>query len=276
MDQTMGRRVCGDLQYYTCSRLPVPHAFTTKHGGVSTGACESLNLGFGRGDEPGNVRENYRILTDALHMPYERLTMTKQVHRDRVTVVTEDTVGMGLTRPMIWESDALITSLPNTPLAGFYADCVVTLLYDPASRSCGVCHAGWRGTALGILPKTVDAMAHELGARRDSLVAVIGPSIGVCCFETDADVPEAMEAQMGSLVGPFIEERGPKFHVDLQGINAMLLARAGLRAENIIDSGLCTYCRSDEFWSHRVTQGARGVQAGVICIPDTEGERQDR
>lgn len=274
MDQTMGRRTCGALQYYTCARLPVPHAFTTKHGGVSTGACESLNLGFGRGDDPQNVRENYRILTDALHVPYDRLTMTKQVHRECVTVVTEDTVGMGLTRPMAWESDALITNLTNTPLAGFYADCVVTLLYDPVSRSCGVCHAGWRGTALGILPKTVDAMASGLGAQRDSLVAVIGPSIGVCCFETDADVPDAMEAQMGALVRPFIHEKGPKYHVDLQGINAMLLGRAGVRQENIINSGLCTYCNCGEFWSHRVTQGARGVQAGIICIPDMEGEKQ--
>lgn len=70
---------------------------------------------------------------------------------------------------MAWESDALVTNLPDTPLAGFYADCVVTLLYDPASHSCGVCHAGWRGTALGILPKTVDVMAAKLGAKRESL-----------------------------------------------------------------------------------------------------------
>ena len=104
------------------------HAFTTKRGGVSTGACESMNLGFGRGDDPENVRRNYHILADALSIPYERITMTKQVHRDAVTVVTEETAGMGLTQPMAWESDALVTNLPNTPLAGFYADCVVTLL----------------------------------------------------------------------------------------------------------------------------------------------------
>lgn len=274
MDDTMARRACGAFQYYTCTRLPVRHAFTTKRGGVSTGACESMNLGFGRGDDPENVRQNYRILADALSIPYERITMTKQVHRDQVTVVTEETVGMGLTRPMAWESDALITNLPDTPLAGFYADCVVTLLYDPTSQSCGVCHAGWRGTALGILPKTVDAMAAAFGAQRDSLIAVIGPSIGVCCFETDADVPQAMEQQMGAQVQPFIREKGPKFHVDLQGINTMLLQSAGVRAENIVNSGLCTYCHSDEFWSHRVTKGERGVQAGIICLSSTEGEKR--
>ena len=116
------------------------------------------------------------------------------------------------------------------------------------------------------LPKTVDVMAAKLGAKRESLVAAIGPSIGPCCFETDADVPEAMERQMGAAVRPFIAARGVKFHVDLQGINTMLLRNAGLAAENILNSGLCTYCHSDEFWSHRVTHGRRGVQAGVICL----------
>ena len=71
---------------------------------------------------------------------------------------------------------------------------------------------------------------------------------------------------MGAAVRPFIAARGVKFHVDLQGINTMLLKNAGLAAENILDSGLCTYCHSGEFWSHRVTHGRRGVQAGVICL----------
>lgn len=266
MHETMRRCQNGEMIYYTCTRLPVRHAFTTKFGGVSTGACASLNLGFNRGDERGNVLRNYEILTDTLGMPMERLTMTRQIHEDEVSVVTEETAGMGLTRPMAWQSDAIVTNLPDTPLAGYYADCVVTLLYDPASHSCGVCHSGWRGTAKGILPKTVRVMAETFGARPESMVAVIGPSIGQCCFETDADVPTAMEQQLGAAVRPFVETRGAKFHVDLQGVNRMLLRQAGLDEENIIVSGLCTYCHSDEFWSHRVTHGERGVQAGVICL----------
>lgn len=267
MHQDFRRVQSGDLIYYTCERLSgVRHAFTTKRGGVSQGDCESLNLGFNRGDKRENVLRNYRILTDALGMPYDRLTMTCQVHRDEVSIVTEEQAGMGLTRPMAWESDAIITDLPGVPLAGYYADCVVTLLYDPASRTAGVCHAGWRGTVKNILGKTVDAMVRGLGTHRESLIAVIGPSIRQCCFETDADVPSAMEAEMGARVRPFIQTRGPKFHVDLQGLNAQALADAGVLRENIVDSGLCTFCHSDEFWSHRVTRGRRGVQAAVICL----------
>lgn len=266
MHQSMCRVQRGPFVYYTCRRLPVRHAFTTKSGGVSTGCCESLNLGFNRGDEPENVRENYRRLAEALGVPEERMTLTRQVHGTQVSVVTENEMGMGLRRPMAWESDAIVTALPDTPLIGFYADCVVTLLYDPATHTAGVCHSGWRGMAAGILPKTVETMAGRLGTKRESLIAVMGPSIRQECFETDADVPEAMEAQLGAAVRPFIAEKGAKFHVDLQGVGAMLLRGAGLAAENVIDSGICTMCAHEEFWSHRKTHGERGVQGGLICL----------
>ena len=266
MHQSMRRVERGPFVFYTCDRLPVRHAFTTKFGGVSTGHCESLNLGFGRGDEQANVRENYRRLADALGVENSRWTLTKQIHETEVSVVGDQQAGMGLHQPMAWQSDAIVTALRDTPLIGFCADCVVTLLYDPATHTAGVCHAGWRGMAAGILPKTVGVMEQQLGTRRDSLVAVLGPSIRQECFETDADVPEAMERQLGALVRPFIAEKGPKFHVDLQGIGVKLLENAGLALENVIDSGICTMCHADEFWSHRATHGLRGVQGGVICL----------
>lgn len=266
MHQSMRRVERGPFVFYTCDRLPVRHAFTTKFGGVSTGHCESLNLGFGRGDEQANVRENYRRLADALGVENSRWTLTKQIHETEVSVVGDQQAGMGLHQPMSWQSDAIVTALRDTPLIGFCADCVVTLLYDPATHTAGVCHAGWRGMAAGILPKTVGVMEQQLGTRRDSLVAVLGPSIRQECFETDADVPEAMERQLGALVRPFIAEKGPKFHVDLQGIGVKLLENAGLAPENVIDSGICTMCHADEFWSHRATHGLRGVQGGVICL----------
>ena len=265
MHRSMCRVQSGPFVYYTC-RLPVRHAFTTKYGGVSTGHCESLNLGFSRGDEEASVRENYRRLAEALGVDEKRFTLTRQIHETEVSVVGEEQVGMGLHRPMAWRSDAIVTALPDTPLCGFYADCVVTLLYDPATHTAGVAHAGWRGMAGGILPKTVEVMVARLGARRESLIAVLGPSIRQECFETDADVPEAMERLLGVAVRPYIREKGAKFHVDLQGIGVKLLRDAGLAPENVIDSGLCTMCHSDEFWSHRATRGVRGVQGGVICL----------
>lgn len=265
MHASMRRIQCGDLIYYTCDKLPVRHAFTTKSGGVSTGDCESLNLGFSRGDDPSCVRENYAILAQALDIPKARMTLTHQVHEDHVAVVTEQDVGTGLTKPMDWNVDALVTALPDTPLAGFYADCVVTLFYAPIAGVCGVCHAGWRGTAKEIAANTVQKMT-ELGAKPSEIIAVIGPSICQSCFETDADVPDAMYTQMGTTVHTHILKKGAKFHVDLQGIQVDTLRRAGLHPDNIINSRICTKCQSDIFWSHRATNGKRGVQTGVICL----------
>ena len=220
----------------------------------------------GSGVHTSRVVRNTKRLGEALGVDETRMTLTKQIHDTQVSVVTEDKVGMGLHRPMEWQSDAIVTALPDTPIIGFYADCVVTLLYDPATHTAGVCHSGWRGMAAGILPKTVEVMAEKLGTKRESLIAVLGPSIRQECFETDADVPEAMERLMGERVHPFIAEKGVKFHVDLQGIGVRLLTDAGLSPENVIDSGICTKCCADEFWSHRATHGHRGVQGGIICL----------
>ena len=265
MNASMERKKDGELVYYTSRTIDIPHMFTTKFGGVSTGHVESLNLGFNRGDERENVLKNYDILAGWFGVEKERLTCTKQVHNDEVGVVTEKEIGMGLGQPNSWQVDALVTNLPGVPLCGFYADCVVTLLYDPVSRSIAACHSGWRGTAKGILKKTVRTMAEQYGAKPENIRAVIGPSIRNCCFETDRDVPDAMREEMGERVNPYIEKRGVKYFPDLQGINTMLLREAGV--EQIVDSEICTKCHSDVFWSHRATQGHRGVHAGVIMLP---------
>lgn len=268
MNPLMHRRRDGDLIYYTCDAVSTPHLFTTKFGGVSTGWLSSLNLGFNRGDVREHVIQNYEILARHFGVPRARMTMTKQVHGDIVRVVDADTMGMGQSQPMRWETDAIVTNLPGVPLCGYYADCVVTLLHDPVSRSIGVCHSGWRGTANGILAKTVAKMQAEYGANPANIEAVIGPSIRQCCFETDRDVPDAMRQDMGEAVEPFIQPRGEKYFIDLQGINRMRLEQAGVT--KIVDSGLCTKCMQDEFWSHRATNGRRGVQAGIIMLEEKQ------
>lgn len=256
----------GDLKYYTCNTLPIRHAFTCKAGGVSTGFLSSLNLGFQRGDSREHVLKNYHILADALQIPFDKITMTQQVHEDKVMVVTSALAGTGLTKPMDWRADAIVTNIPNVPLIGFSADCVVTLLYDPVSQAIGVCHAGWRGTAAGILGKAVHTMAVSFGTKAQHVRAVIGPSIHACCFETDADVPQAMQHTFGAAAQQYVTPQGAKYFVDLQGLNALSLLQEGVLLENITDSDICTKCNAEQFWSHRVTGDKRGVQAAVICL----------
>ena len=133
----------------------------------------------------------------------------------------------------------------------------------------GAAHAGWRGTAQAIGAKVVHAMAENFGAKPENIRAAIGPNIGMCHFETDHDVPDAMRAAFGPEVDAYIEKRGEKYHLDLKQINAMVLRRCGVEQIDISDD--CTVCSCDRFWSHRATGGERGSQGAVIVCQEVTG-----
>ena len=252
----------GELEYLTAENIAAAHAITTRLGGVSEGYLSSLNLGMHRGDNPKNVAENYRILGKALGFSPEKLVLANQIHTDTVRVVTEaDCIG-SLSHRDYPECDALVTNTPGVALTVFTADCTPILFYDPVTGAVGSAHAGWRGTAAGIAAKTVEAMVSAFGCKPSDIRAAIGPNIGVCCFETDADVPEAMLAALGDDARPSIFPEEDKFRVDLKKINALWLRRSGIK--NIAISAECTACAPHRFWSHRVTKGHRGTQAAII------------
>lgn len=249
------------LEYLVAEGITVPHCFTTRLGGVSTGSQASLNLAIGRGDSEANVRENLRILTEALDMDMDKLVLTRQIHSDIVRVVTEADCNGPFHRNYP-ECDALVTNTPGVSLLVFTADCTPLLFHDPVTGAVGAAHAGWRGTAQNIGAKTVDAMVRSFGSRPEDIRAAIGPNIGFCHFETDGDVPLAMLETFGPEVQPYIRKAGEKYFLDLKAINALALRRAGLQHIELSDS--CTMCSPDIFWSHRVTRGDRGSQGAII------------
>ena len=255
------------LEYLAAEGISVPHGFTTRLGGVSTGTQESLNLAFGRGDTMENVEKNIRILGSALGFDPEKLVLTRQIHSDIVRVVTDADCN-GLCHRDYPECDALVTNTPEVSLMVFTADCTPLLFHDPVTGAVGAAHAGWRGTAQAIGAKTVNAMVEQFGCKPENIRAAIGPNIARCHFETDRDVPDAMLAAFGEEAGQFIEKRGEKYFLDLKQINALSLRRAGVRHIEISEE--CTYCRSDRFWSHRVTRGERGSQGAVITCRGAE------
>ena len=180
----------------------VPHCFTTRRGGVSKGGQSSLNLSFSREPSRKNVLENYRRVSEALGVAFEGMTHVPQRHGDHVLVVTEKETGSGITRPYpdgaeTYGYDAMITDVPGTALCTLHADCVPVLLYDPKNNAVGAVHSGWRGTVLKIAAKTVGKMECVYGTLPSELRAVIGPSIGMDCFETDDDVYEALRSRSG-------------------------------------------------------------------------------
>lgn len=255
----------GKLEYLTAEGICVPHCFTTRLGGVSTGSQESLNLAIGRGDSMENVEENFRILSRALGFDPEKLVLTRQIHSDIVRVVT-DADCAGFFHRDYPECDALVTNTPGVTLTVFTADCTPLLLHDPVTGAVGAAHAGWRGTAQDIGGKTVEAMVRHFGCDPKNIRAAIGPNLGQCHFETDGDVPHALIGAYGREVLPHIRKRGEKFHPDLKAINALSLKRRGVTQIEISDA--CTWCESERFWSHRVTKGDRGSQGALITCKE--------
>ena len=251
----------GTLEYLTSEGITASHCFTTRHGGVSTGSQSSLNLAIGRGDSMENVEANLRILGRALDFDPEKLVMTMQIHSDIVRVVT-DADCAGLCHRNYPQCDALVTNTPGVALLVFTADCTPLLFHDPVTGAVGAAHAGWRGTAKGIGARVVEAMVENYGSNPADIRAAIGPNVGMCHFETDADVPEAMIAAFGDEAKQYIEKKGEKYFLDLKAINALVLHRAGIQHVEISDA--CTMCEPDRFWSHRVTRGDRGSQGAII------------
>lgn len=250
------------VEYLIAENISVPHGFTTRVGGVSKGHLSSLNLGMHRGDDPENVRENYRRLAQAVGFAPEKLVLANQTHSDIVRVVTDRDCLGSLSHRDYPECDGLVTNTPGVVLMVFSADCTPILLQDPVTGAVGAVHAGWRGTAAGIVKNAVEKMVSAFGCKAENIRAAIGPNIGPCCFETDADVPEAMVSALGEEAMPFIRPRGEKFYLDLKQINALWLRHSGVT--DISVSRHCTACSPDLFWSHRVTKGKRGSQGGII------------
>ncbi len=264
--------------YHTSSILDTPgliHGFSTRLGGVSEGPFASLNFR-GGGPEPDvreNVRENYRRFCEALGTDVHNVVQSHQVHEDTVRHVTGADRGKGLFAATDYTADALVTDEPGLSLMVFSADCIILLLHDPVTASIGAVHAGWRGTALDLPAKAVGEMGRLFGAKPEDIRVAVGAGIGPCCFETHDDVPDAMRSAFGGGAEAHIRPKGEKWTVDLKGINAWRLREAGVRGENIDVCPACTACRTDLYWSHRITGDRRGVQGALIALPGEEGGR---
>ncbi len=257
----MNTRKIGLLEYEAAENIAAPHAFTGRLGGVSQGDLGGLNLSFHRGDAPENVEKNYEILGKALDFDPKNLVFTHQVHSDGIRCV-DGADCLGLDHHRYAPCDGLITNTPGLALVVFTADCTPILLQDPVTGAVGAVHAGWRGTAQDIAGKAVAAMVSCFGCDPKNIRAAIGPNIGPCCFETDSDVPRALEETFGPEVRKHIRPQNEKYYVNLKTINALALSRAGVESLDI--SSHCTRCQSSRYFSHRRQGPSRGSQGAII------------
>ncbi len=259
----------GGVEYITFPRLDkakgVRHIFSTRKGGVSTGAFGEMNLSFRNGDSRENVLENYRRLCEAASIDTSHLVLSRQTHTNNVKYVTQDHRGTGITNPEFSDVDGLITNKPGVALVTQYADCVPLLFYDPVARVCANSHSGWRGTVQKIGAVTVERMVKEFGCKPENIIAAIGPSICKDCYEVDLPVYEEFKKSQIPLDGVvFPKSDGEHFLLDLKEANRIILLNSGIRPENLDIADICTCENSDSLHSHRATGGKRGNLAAII------------
>ena len=254
------------VKFITFSKLNnipfIKHGFSTRRGGISESEYSSLNLGLKTEDTNENVIENVKKFTTAIGVNSEDLVISDQIHSDVIKIVKSEDKGKGFLKDV----DGLVTNVKDIPLMTVFADCVPIFLVDIAKQVIATSHAGWRGTKLKIGKKTVQVMANEYGSNPKDIIAVIGPSIGECCYEVDKQVIDEFDSNFKDLSTFISPKEEGKYQLNLWNANRTSLKEAGLLDENIVISNLCTSCNSDLFYSYRKENGKTGRMSAVIQI----------
>ena len=242
----------------------VNHGFSTRLGGVSEGCFSSMNLSFDRGDRPEAVQENFRRIGKAIGVECGDMVLSQQTHTTNVRLVTEEDRGKGIVRERDYtDVDGLITDVPGICLVTTYADCVPLYFADPVKKAIGLSHSGWRGTVGRIGQKTIEKMQQYFGSDPSDILAAIGPSVCMDCYEVSEDVilrfQKVFDKQdWGDL---FYEKPGGKYQLNLWKANEIIFREAGILPEHMAVTNLCTHCNSSILDSHR----AQGERRGNLC-----------
>ena len=251
------KEVKNGAPFYRSTLLKSPHAFSCRAGGVSTlPHLASMNLGRDRGDNEATVKENYRIFLAAATLP-KQMASAHQIHSNIVLFVEKAPENYP-------DCDGFVTQTKELTLVVKTADCLPILLEESSVGVVAAVHAGWRGSAQKIVCQALDKM-EEAGAKREKIRAVIGPRIGACCFEVKEDFVAEYRALLGEYGDKFLIFRENRIFCDLPALNRALLLESGVKEEHFEDSGLCTCCAPDTFFSHRASGGLRGTMAAMIA-----------
>jgi YfiH family protein len=246
------------------SRPQVAHAVFTRRRGFSIGSYEGLNGSVTTGDDLTTVRRNRRAVQDAIGLP---LTWARPVHGTNAVFIDRDFAAGAAEDPerfqrmhehlRLIDADAMVTDVPGIALCWSFGDCAPVLLYDPRHEAIALVHSGWRGSAGGIVPRTIAAMGDHYGSDPAELIVGVGPAIGSCCYEVQNNVIAAFQADpLVSDTAVFVErvpagETHPRHFLDVRRSTYNQALAAGVLPEHLEDADICTGCRTDMFYSHR-------------------------
>jgi len=240
---------------------PVTHGFLTRIGGVSPAPYASLNFDARDTDPAENVERNRALFHEAFGVPAGRLVTVSQVHGKEILAIE----GPLPEKPV--EADAIVTNETGVAIGMLTADCQPILLFDPVNRAIGAVHAGWKGTALGIVVETGELMWKKYGTNPEDLIVSLGPCIGPCCYKVGWNVLEEYMSRHRE-ADCFSQKDG--LRMDINNANSIQLALIGVKNENISNDSRCTSCNSDLFFSHRKDNGRTGRQLSFIMLGGDE------
>lgn len=243
------------LEILTSKTLgPVKHGFFTRRGGASSGVFGGLNCGLGSSDQAEIVKINRHRVADHMDVAPDELVTVHQTHS--ANVVTVDAPDQTLP-----EADGLVTATPGVALGILTADCQPVLFSDPEAGVVGAAHAGWKGALGGVLDATVDAMV-ALGARREKIRAVIGPSISQRAYEVGPEFLDDFMAEAPDNARFFANGEGDRYHFDLPSYGLHRLRSAGIGQAEWTRH--CTYSDPDRFFSYRRSVHAKEADYGRL------------
>jgi hypothetical protein len=242
------------MKFYHSKQLSsfnqLAHAFTTTSSG---------NLAFHVGDSKPTVLQNHSKLAFDFGYNQARLTYMNQIHSNKVVTITQENIN---STP---SCDALITNLTNAPLMVMVADCSPVLLFDAKQGVIAAIHAGRAGAFSNIIKESIESMSNSFDSKAKDLVATIGASIGVCCYEVGKEIED--EAKILSLEYA-LKHRDGRRYLDVNAILKQQLLSCGVVEENIEFANICSSCNTDTYYSYRAS-GQTGRFAGVIMLKDT-------
>lgn len=243
----------------------IRHGYFTRKGGVSKGIYRGLNIGTGSADDQALVQENRRRVAEWMGVPATHLLTAHQIHSPDVVVARELFSGE---RP---RADAIVTDRSGIAVGASTADCGPVLFADADAGVVGAAHAGWKGAFTGVLENTISAM-ESLGARRERIIAVLGPSIGPENYEVGPEfVARLLEADDGN--ERYFKASAREGHAlfDLNLYTVGRLTKAGVRAQKL---DRCTYAEEDLFYSYRRSthrgEADYGRQISAIVLKDRD------
>ena len=230
----------------------------------------AYGIGLDRNYRTAKSVNDYKCLCNAIGTDYRNCVKPCQEHTKNIRNVKQklNKGKLDFEQEEYKSTDGLITNQHNIVLATTNADCILFIFFDPVKKVIANVHSGWRGTLQKISVKTVNKMKNEYGCKGQDIICCICPSIRKCHFKVHADVQEPYYNEFKDLKGIedlIVEVSGEdRWAIDTVEINKIILKQAGLKEENIIDSGICSVCHSDLIHSFRVEKEGYGLSTAII------------